>query len=98
MKTVRKQRELKPVLEQAVASEIKKDLDTLFNKCKAIGEDVFGFGGVAARQFATAEQWEQYNWFKHFKDAEVNTEVELNIKRSGTFIKTNPIISTEGEK
>jgi spore germination protein KC len=91
-------RELKPVLEKAIASEIKKDLDILFNKCKAIGEDVFGFGGVAARQFATAEQWEQYNWFKHFKDAEINTEVELNIKRSGTFIKTNPIISTEGEK
>jgi spore germination protein KC len=91
-------KELKPVLEQSIVSQLKEDFDTLFKKCKSIREDVFGFGGIAARQFATVDQWEQYNWFKHFENAEINTEVELTIKRSGTFVKTYPVISTEGQK
>lgn len=66
-------KELKPVLEQSIAAQLKKDIDTLFDKCKATGGDIFGFGGIAARQFATVEEWEEYNWFKHFKNAEINS-------------------------
>ncbi len=89
--------ELKPVLEQSVAMQLKEDLGALFKKCKVKGEDIFGFGGVAAQQFATVGQWEQYDWFKQFENAQIDTDVGLIIKRSGTFIKTYPVISTKGE-
>ncbi len=91
-------KELKPVLEKSIARELKQDIDKLFDKCKKTGGDVFGFGGIAARQFVTVEEWEQYNWFKNFENTEINTTVELTINRSGTFIKASPVVSTEGEK
>jgi len=90
-------KELKPVLEQSIAAQLEKELDTLFDKCKAMGGDVFGFGGIAARQFATADEWEKYKWFKHFEDAEINAEAKIAIRRSGTFIKAYPVVSAEGE-
>lgn len=90
--------DLKSLLEQSATAQLKGDLDALFNKCRAIREDIFGFGGVAARQFATVEEWEAYGWFRRFENAEIHTEVDLALRRSGTFIKTSPVITTKGAK
>jgi Ger(x)C family germination protein len=90
--------DLKPVLEQSIAAQLDQDFDALFQKCKPLGEDVFGFGGIAARQFYTVQDWEQYRWFQRFKTAETNLQVDLTIERSGTNMKTYPIVSTESEQ
>ncbi len=89
---------LKPLLERSISSQLKNDCDKLLNKCKRNREDIFGFGGVAARQFATVGAWEKYDWFRHFEKSRINTEVQVTIKRSGTFVKTYPIVTNEGEK
>ena len=90
--------ELKPVLEEAFKVYIKGILDKTIDKCKTLNVDVFGFGEKAVMHFLTIQEWEEYNWLGRFKDAEVNTEVEFTIRRTGTLLKTNPTRYSEGEK
>ena len=90
--------ELKPVLEDAYKVYIKGIIDKTIDKCKELNVDVFGFGEKAVEHFLTIQEWEEYNWLSHFKDAEINTEVEFTIRRTGTLLKTNPTRTTQGEK
>lgn len=87
-----------PVLENAFEKDMKGYLDETINICKNLNVDVFGFGEKAVRHFLTIQQWEAYNWLSHFKDAEINTEVEFIVRRTGTLIKTNPSRNSKGEK
>jgi spore germination protein KC len=92
------QPELKPVLERAFEQQIKEGLDKLMEKSKGLKTDIFGFGRAAARQFSTIQEWEEYNWNSKFENAEIITEVRLTIKRTGTQLKSSPIITTKGKK
>ncbi len=91
-------KELKPMLETAFEKYVKEELDKLIEKCKGLKADVFRFGGTAARQFATIEDWEQYNWIVQFGKAEVKTEVEFTIRRTGAMLKSSPVITTKGKE
>jgi spore germination protein KC len=90
--------ELKPVLEEAFKKEIKNEMDRLMVKCTNLKADVFGFGCKAVEQFATVQEWEKFNWLKKFENATVVTEVEFKIIRTGTMLKSSPIISTKGKE
>ncbi len=89
---------LKPLLEERYRSFIKDMLDRTRKKCQKSGCDIFGFGEIAAMHFLTIPEWEAYHWFEKFKTAEVNTDVEFIIRRTGTIIKTNPSQTVEGPK
>ncbi len=89
---------LTPVLEKAVEDFIEKELNKTFKKCKNLKSDVFNFGNIAVRQFLTIQEWEEYNWNKHFENAHINTSVKFNIRRTGTMISDSPIISTEDDE
>ncbi|HHW31087.1 MAG TPA: Ger(x)C family spore germination protein [Clostridiaceae bacterium] len=91
-------KELKPVLEKAFEQYIKNGLDNLVEKCQQLNADVFLFGGIAARQFATIEEWERYNWIEKFEKAEVNTEVDFTIRRTGAILKSSPVIKAKGKE
>jgi spore germination protein KC len=88
----------KRIIEKSVEETIKPQLDSLIKKCQNLNSDVFGFGLYAARSFPTIQDWEKYNWAKHFKEAEVSTEVEFTVVRTGTMIKSSPIIGSEGRE
>jgi spore germination protein KC len=90
--------ELKPVLEEAYKVYIKGIIDKTIDKCKNLNADVFGFGEKAVMHFLTIQEWEEYNWLGEFKNAEVTTEVEFTIRRTGTLLKTSPTRNTKGEK
>lgn len=90
--------ELKLLLEKSFEQQIKNRLDKLIEKCKSLNTDIFRFGQIACRQFITIQEWEEYDWNKHFKDAEVTTEVKFTIRRTGTQLNSSPIISTEGKE
>lgn len=92
------QPELKPELERAFEKQIKDGLEKLMEKAKALNTDIFGFGQVAAAQFLTIQEWEEYNWLNKFQDAEITTEAKFTIRRTGTILKSSPIITTEGKK
>lgn len=83
------------LLEETVTKDIENKVNKLIDKCKKLNVDVFKFGDVAARKFWTIDEWEKYNWNNHFKDAEVTTKVEFEIKRTGTQIKSSPIPGQE---
>ena len=90
--------ELKPVAEKALETFIKDNFDKTIDKCKSLNCEAFGFGETAAMQFLTIQEWEEYNWIAHFKYAEVTTEVEFIMQRTGTIMKTSEINTTEGKK
>lgn len=90
--------ELKPLLESTFEQYIKNMLDELIEKCQKLNTDVFKFGGSAVRHFATIEEWEKYNWIKQFEKAEVNTEVDFVIRRTGSMMRTSSIINKEGKE
>ncbi len=53
--------------------------------------DVLGFGEKVAGYFPTIQEWEKYDWLKHFPETKVNIEVNVNIRRTGTMIKSSQI-------
>lgn len=91
-------KELKPILEEEFRKLIKDQIDKTIKKCQNVNSDVFKFGSVAAMHFLTIPEWEEYNWLSHFKDTQVNTEVNFTIRRTGTMLKSTELFSTEGKK
>jgi len=91
-------RELKPVIEKKFENYIKTSLDKLMDKCKAMKADVFKFGYKASWRFPTIQEWEDYNWIARFDKAQVNTEVKFVIRRSGTMMRSSPIIGAKGKE
>lgn len=90
--------ELKTILEEEFKKIVEEGIAEVLNKCQALDADVFYFGGYAARNFLTIEEFESYDWLSHFKDAEFSVEVEFIIRRTGTLIRSYPIKEVRGEK
>lgn len=90
--------QIKPVLENAFVAFIKDKLDRTIIKCINLNCEVFNFGETAAVKFLTIQEWEEYNWIAHFKDAQVTTDVEFVIRRTGTLMKTSDTITAKGKK
>jgi len=53
--------------------------------------DVFGFGKKVAGYFFTIQEWEKYDWLKHFPESKVNIKVNVNIRRTGLMIMSSRI-------
>lgn len=85
---------LRPLIEDAFKVSIKKQLEKTVEKCQLLKTDVFKFGSYASTQFSTIQEFENYNWFKNFKNSEIQTEVEFTIRRNGTKIYNSEISST----
>lgn len=88
----------KEIVEKVFADYVKTGLERTFTKCKALKSDVFDFGSVAVSQFLTIQQWEKFNWIKKFADAELKTNVNFTIRRTGKLQKSVPVISSEGKE
>lgn len=82
-----------PLLQNEFTQKLKDKIDQTFEKCRKLNCDVFDFGGIAVRQFPTIQEWESYNWLGHFKDASLTTNVEFVLRRDGTLLKDNPIVT-----
>jgi len=86
---------LKPILEKAVEKNIKEGMDKLVSKSKSINADIFNLSRTVVKHFKTIQEWEDYNWLERYKDAEITTEIQFAIRRSGTQLKSSPINTTE---
>lgn len=94
--TAHVEKESKTRIEEAFEGFIKEKLDETIKKCQELNVEVFDFGYTASRQFWTIQDWEAYDWLSHFKDAEVTTEVEFIMRRTGTIIYTEDEKKAEG--
>lgn len=91
-------KEQKVVLERAFEQEIKEELDSLVEKCQnEFRSDILGFGRGAITNFLTEKEWDNYNWPEKFPTAQVNTQVDFIIRRTGMILKESPFVS-EGEE
>lgn len=62
---------------------------------KEWGTDIFGFGGYIARSFYTVTEFEKYNWLSHYRDAKVNVDVTVNVRRTGRLMSSSPVRTTK---
>ena len=76
----------------------KDDMNSLIDKCKEWGVDIFRFGRVVSPNFRTIQEWDDFNWLERFKDSVININIDFNIRRTGTLLKSSPIVNKEGEK
>ncbi|HHV96320.1 MAG TPA: Ger(x)C family spore germination protein [Clostridiaceae bacterium] len=86
---------LKSSLEEAVVKKFKEEMNSLIEKCREWGVDIFRFGRVVCSNFRTIQEWENFNWLEKFKDSEVNINIIFNIRRTGILLKSSPIIDVE---
>lgn len=65
---------------------------------KELRADIFGFGENMAGNFFTIEEWESFEWFDQYPDVEINTDLKLKIRRTGTIFQSyKDVREKEGE-
>lgn len=62
---------------QAASVAIRRDLEAVVKHCQELGVEPFHFSERAIRQFPTYREWEKYDWYARFPDAQVEIDVGL---------------------
>jgi spore germination protein KC len=83
--------QLKTYLENGIKRTIEKTQ-------KEWNSDIFNFGFKVAGHFSTIEEFEEYNWLKHYHEAKVNVNVLANVRRTGMTFGSEPYTNTEGRQ
>lgn len=87
---------MEPLVEKAAAEYVKKNLDRAIMRTQEMGADVFGFGRRLRRTFLTWPEYEAFAWQSKYPQAEIRTNVEVELKRYG--LDFGPLKVTPGEK
>ncbi len=87
-------------LEQDTSKALKAEMDKLIKKCQELNSDCLGLERAVVRCFMwkTVDEWEQFNWLRHFSKAQINTELEVKIRHTGTLVSSSPILTTRGKE
>lgn len=80
-------------LEVQLKTYLTDGVTRMIKKTQQFESDAIGFGRKAAHHFATVSEWENYKWLSKYKDADVNVNVKVNIRRSGLIYEAAPIIA-----
>jgi len=75
--------ELQAELEEAFSAFLEQQVAELIKKTQEWETDIFGFGYVAARHFATMQDWENYDWPEQYPEADIDFSVEMTLRRFG---------------
>lgn len=71
------------------SDEIKNQINLFLRKTTALGTDVVGFGSYAKRNFRDTKSFSDYNWNEKYKNAQINTEVEFVVRRTGLVVRSD---------
>lgn len=82
-------------IENYLEKDIRKTIEKTQKKYKS---DVFAFGEEFAGYFPTIQEWEKYNWLKHYEEAKINLSVKVDIRRTGIRTRTSHIFSNQGKR
>lgn len=86
-------------LNRQIEDYLEKDIRKTLNKTqKKYKSDVFNFGEQFAGYFPTIQEWEKYNWLKHYEEAKINLSVKVDLRRTGIRTRTSHIFSNQGKK
>ena len=67
---------------EKLRDSLKSDIEALIEHAQRMGAEPFGFAEIAARSFATLDQWQQYDWREQFRHADV--EIKLRFEQLNT--------------
>ena len=80
-------------LEVQLKTYLTNGITQMIKKTQQIESDAIGFGRKAAHHFATIKEWEDYRWLSRYKDADVNVNVKVNIRRTGLMYEAADIVA-----
>ena len=85
-----KDEELVSKIETSAEAFLKENImNYLYKTSKEFGSDIDSFGLYASKYFSTNQEWENYNWLHHYKDAYFNVDVDVNLRSSYLLISTD---------
>lgn len=77
-------------IEQSAQVFLKQHLiNYLYKTSKGLHADIDGFGLYGLKYFNTKQEWDEYNWLSHYKDAFFNINVEVNLRSSYLLVNTS---------
>lgn len=79
-------------IEEAVTLSLQDWLDSALRKAQGWGSDVFGFGEHFRRCFFTWPEWNQFDWPSAFKQANIQYDLNVHLRRPGLIIQTIPAV------
>ena len=68
--------------EEKLRGSLKSDIEALIEHAQRMGAEPFGFAEVAARNFLTLDQWQDFDWREKFRRADV--EIKLRFEQLNT--------------
>ncbi|MCL2035096.1 MAG: Ger(x)C family spore germination protein [Oscillospiraceae bacterium] len=71
------------VLTEEITKICTENMESLMKKLQELNADTLNLGDKLTRHFKTTQEWEDYNWNKIYKDAEIRIHVNLEIDRAG---------------
>lgn len=70
--------------------------ETIRKTQEEFGTDIFGFGDYVANKFFTIGEWENFNWLSHYKEAVINVDLDVAIRRTGLRFYSAPFFNNKG--
>ena len=64
-------------------------MNYLYKTSKEFDADIDSFGLYASKYFSTNQEWENYNWIHHYKDAYFDVELDVNLRSSYLLTSTD---------
>lgn len=79
-------------LESKLSQLFTQDLRGLIFHLQKCNSDVLGIGDYFLPEFTTLPEFIKFNWKEQFKTAQIDSDVQFEIRRNGLMWKTNPIV------
>ena len=77
-------------IEQTAKSFLEKHVtDYLYKTSKEFYADIDSFGLFALKYFTNTQEWQDYNWLHHYKDAFFDVNVDVDLRSSYLFVNTS---------
>lgn len=82
--------ELVNKIETSAETYLKENImNYLYKTSKEFDADIDSFGLYASKYFSTNQEWKNYNWIHHYKDAYFDVELDVNLRSSYLLTSTD---------
>lgn len=67
--------------EENIRRQLEGEIESTIRKLQEMGCDALGFGGQMIRRFPTIREWENFHWREKYRQADVQVDVQLRLKK-----------------
>lgn len=77
-------------IEQSAENFLEKHItDYLYKTSKEFYADIDSFGLYALKYFTNNQEWQEYNWLNHYKDAFFDVNIDVDVRSSYLLVNTS---------